>query len=317
MENSLNFLGKRAGFNIALRHFKGVTAMIKKFEAKTNLAQIINQQLEEKGLSSFQVSSIINALLVDKYQYLAVSNNIKITYVKPLAELATIVKNWTAFDIVVIYHHPQLGAVLINPKDPESWGNVDSLRENELVVVYCGNFQQAFDAKLAKKCADELIKLMNSEISNSTMQFNLESTPTPSAEPITKPTASTPTAQKSASVVKTTVAKKKKMSPQYGVTVTNELFHNGNVEAWKRIIRSYENKYPEIKVLVFYEGEQIHDINTLFKWGKVKHGTNIYICLLGPEFVDISKLRRYLSQGASSRFEDFLKGDPTKDMALF
>ncbi|HQJ06318.1 MAG TPA: hypothetical protein PLI57_08055, partial [Spirochaetota bacterium] len=110
---------------------------------------------------------------------------------------------------------------------------------------------------------------------------------------------------------------KKKLSPQYGITVANELFHNGNVEAWKKIIASYENKYPDIKVLVFYDGEEIKDLNTLFKWGKVKHGTNIYISLLGAEFRDISKLRRYLSQGASNRFEDFLKGDPTKILSLF
>ena len=118
-------------------------------------------------------------------------------------------------------------------------------------------------------------------------------------------------------VTTTTTPVKKKLSPQYGILVSNELFHNGNVEAWKRIITSYENKYPDTKVLVFYEGEQIHDINTLFKWGKVKHGTNIYISLLGPEFRDVSKLRRYLSQGASPRFEDFLRGDPTKMLQLF
>ena len=31
------------------------------------------------------------------------------------------------------------------------------------------------------------------------------------------------------------------MTPLYGVVVTNELFHNGNVEAWKKIIESYEH----------------------------------------------------------------------------
>ena len=35
------------------------------------------------------------------------------------------------------------------------------------------------------------------------------------------------------------------------------------------------------------------------------------------DFRDISKLRRYLAQGASNRFEDFLKGDPTKVLVLF
>jgi hypothetical protein len=130
--------------------------------------------------------------------------------------------------------------------------------------------------------------------------------PAPASAPQVKPVPATPAA-----------SGKKKMSPQYGVLVSNELFHNGNVEAWKKIIVSYENKYQGTQVLVFYEGEQIHDINTLFKWGKVKHGTNIYFSLLGTEFLDTSKLRRYLAQGASPRFEDFLKGDPTKALLLF
>ena len=110
---------------------------------------------------------------------------------------------------------------------------------------------------------------------------------------------------------------KKKITPHYGVLVTNELFHNGNVEAWKKIIASYEMKYPQTKVLVFYDGEQILDINTLFKWGKVKHGTYIEFALMGTVFADVSKLRRYLEQGASHRFEAFLKGDPTKNLVLF
>jgi len=49
------------------------------------------------------------------------------------------------------------------------------------------------------------------------------------------------------------------------VNVTNELFHNGNVEAWKRIIDSYRYKYPALDVLIWYEGERINDINALFK----------------------------------------------------
>jgi hypothetical protein len=110
---------------------------------------------------------------------------------------------------------------------------------------------------------------------------------------------------------------KKKLSPRYGVPVSNELFHNGNVEAWKKIIDSYQTKYPHIKILVFYDGEQIQDINTLFKWGKVKKGTYIEFALLGTDFVDVSKLRRYLEQGASHLFGAFLKGDPTKTLMLF
>ena len=109
-------------------------------------------------------------------------------------------------------------------------------------------------------------------------------------------------------------------SPKVGIQVTNELFHNGNVEAWKRIIDSYKVKYPITKVTVYYDGEIIHDINALFKWGKVKHGTSIYFSISAPtaeDIKDISKMRKYLLEGASNRFEQFLRGPVGKILELF
>ncbi len=103
----------------------------------------------------------------------------------------------------------------------------------------------------------------------------------------------------------------------YGIPVTNELFHNGNVEAWKKIIQSYTTKYPGLEVFVFYEGERIHDINTLFKWGKVKHGSAIMISIAGDDIRDVAKLQRYLKQGASHMFEAFLKAPVNTVLNLF
>jgi hypothetical protein len=110
---------------------------------------------------------------------------------------------------------------------------------------------------------------------------------------------------------------KKRMTPMYSIPVTNELFHNGNVEAWKRIIQSYNHKYPGIEVFVFYEGERIHDINTLFKWGKVKHGSAIMIAVAGDTIQDVAKLQRYLRQGASPAFEAFLRFPVNTILNLF
>jgi hypothetical protein len=109
----------------------------------------------------------------------------------------------------------------------------------------------------------------------------------------------------------------KKMTPMYSIPVTNELFHNGNVEAWKKIIQSYTTKYPGLEVYVFYEGERIHDINTLFKWGKVKHGSAIMIAVAGDDIKDVAKLQRYLKQGASHMFEAFLKAQVGAILNLF
>ncbi len=110
---------------------------------------------------------------------------------------------------------------------------------------------------------------------------------------------------------------KTRISQQISVVVTNELFHNGNVEAWKRIIRSYNARYPHNKVIVFYDGEQIVDINTLFKWGKVKHGSSIQFAVAGEEIKDLSKLSKYFAEGASPRFEAFLRGSPSTVLNLF
>jgi hypothetical protein len=109
----------------------------------------------------------------------------------------------------------------------------------------------------------------------------------------------------------------RRMTPMYSIPVTNELFHNGNVEAWKKIIQSYTTKYPGLEVYVFYEGERIHDINTLFKWGKVKHGSAILIAVAGADIRDVAKLQRYLRQGASQMFEAFLKAPVNTVLNLF
>ena len=103
----------------------------------------------------------------------------------------------------------------------------------------------------------------------------------------------------------------------YSIPVSNELFHNGNVEAWKKIIQSYNAKYPGLEVFIFYEGERIHDINTLFKWGKVKHGSMIMIAVAGEDIKDVAKLQRYLRQGASPAFEAFLKFPVNTVLNLF
>jgi hypothetical protein len=107
------------------------------------------------------------------------------------------------------------------------------------------------------------------------------------------------------------------MTPRYAVVVQNELFHNGNVEAWKRIITSYNAAYPGLQVYIYYEGERILDINSLFKWGKVKHGRSIEFAVAGNDIRDVAKLQRYLAQGASHQFEAFLRGSASTILRLF
>ncbi|OHD13963.1 MAG: hypothetical protein A2086_10525 [Spirochaetes bacterium GWD1_27_9] len=330
MEQNLNALSTRKGFNTALKHFKIANKIIKSIEGKNNLADLVNEAIENKQIQQYQLAPILNALLIDKYSYYSESFNLKATYQGHLSAIADQIASWDKIDIVLCYFHPQLGQTLINPKNKDLWETVDQLKENELVVIYAGYYNEKFDIEFAKKACKSIKSIIHNEKVSNLKIFKTETTSTQKIEEPKKETKVEKVEQPKKVVkeeqvipVETVVPQtqqsqaKKKLSPHYGVIVSNELFHNGNVEAWKKIIASYETKYPDTKVLVFYEGEQIQDINTLFKWGKVKHGTNIYFALLGPEFRDISKLRRYLAQGASNRFEDFLKGDPTKVLVLF
>jgi len=107
------------------------------------------------------------------------------------------------------------------------------------------------------------------------------------------------------------------MTPKYSVQVTNELFHNGNVEAWKNIVESYKSKYPALEVHIFHDGEKVNDINSLFKWGKVKNGDVLLFSVAGEEIKGVAKLQRYLFEGASIRFQNFLKKDVNKVLHLF
>lgn len=323
MENDLNFLSTREGFNTSLKHFKGVNNLISNFTMKQNLADLIHIDLDNNDLKQFQIKSILNALLIDKFNYTMKSynltNNIQIKNVSKIFEN---IRRWNLFDILISYYHPQLGIILLNPKNEEHLNNIpDGLKENELINIYVGNFSEEYDKDLAEKAAQSIINFFEQKSVKKDLISKFSSgkayKPLVSKkreEPEEKPEIQNESSDGSKPAVSTG---KQKLSPQYGITVQNELFHNGNVEAWKKIITSYETKFPQIKVLVFYDNEQIHDLNTLFKWGKVKFGTMIFFSLLGPEFNSIALLRRYLQQGASPRFEAFLKGPPNTILKLF
>ena len=107
-----------------------------------------------------------------------------------------------------------------------------------------------------------------------------------------------------------------RVSPTYAVQVTNELFHNGNVEAWKNIIAGYYQKHPDCEISIYHKGEEILNLNTLFKWGKVRHGEAIMFRVKGV-FADLAKLKRYLYEGASNRFEKFLQKEVNSTLRIF
>jgi nucleoid-associated protein YgaU len=255
--------------------------------------------------------------------------------------------------MVAAYHHPDLGLIIANPKVAEELANFGMLRKRELLVLFAGkgstpaddNCQKAAELAVSlfagkkAKVPPELFKgnftVKKLKKAEEEEEKPAKAAKAPKAAKPGKPAAAragrakaaAPPAPKKESarvappaVTAAAPAISKgplRMTPMYSVLVSNELFHNGNVEAWKKIIASYNAKYPALQVFIYYEGERILDINTLFKWGKVKHGSSIQFAVSGNEIMDVAKLQRYLIQGASQKFEAFLHGPVNSVLRLF
>jgi hypothetical protein len=333
-------LSTREGFNRSLRHFKLVGEVVGDFESRRNLADILNALHEAKRLEANQVAPVVNALCVGhpKYSYLSRSYNLA-RNVEDSGPIAAAVEKWNGVDLLLAYYHPDLGLTLINPKNRQHWENAGALKKNELVTVYAGTFQDKAAQKVLEEAIDAMLAWLEGKRPKpgpALLKGKLKFRPVrvaapPEAAPAPARRGRPARAPKPARLQERVFAKpaaapapaapapaaKKRMTPMYSIPVTNELFHNGNVEAWKRIIQSYNVKYPGTEVFVFYEGERIHDINTLFKWGKVKHGSAIMIAVAGEAILDVAKLQRYLRQGASPAFEAFLRFPVNTILNLF
>jgi hypothetical protein len=333
LEHAYEHFFTRDGFNSSLGHFQAVADLIPGIQKKENLADLLNEKLGQKEVQLNQLSPIVYALLVDKYGYAYDSNNMKQT-MDSFDELHDAIKGWNAVDLVLTYIHPELGYQVVNPKNKDHWDSFDALRKNELVTIYAGGMDKGADPDICRKAVDTFIDYLNGKIGKSpALLTSGPFKPVKSAKPVApkktprakskpgRPSKSSPAVAQAAPAPEPapqeTGGGNRRMTPFYSVPVTNELFHNGNVEAWKRIIMSYQTKHPGLDVYIFYEGERIHDIHALFKWGKVKHGSTIVFAVAGSDIKDVAKLQRYLRQGASPRFEDFLRFPVNTVLNLF
>lgn len=345
MVNTSSFfvpLAKKDDFNMSVRHIQSVIQILEDCDPSENIADQINTMIKEQEITPEQVKPILSVSLLDKWDYKVVSENLKFV-LDDASKFINEVSKWTGVDIVFGYEHPDLGFLVINPKNPESASIIQGFRKNELLLIFVGQQDRGeLDDALAKNVVSAILKLF--EKKQATVVAGAKRGPFKYVEPkkvapakkaraprrtVAKTTAR-PSVARAASTSSSESSKPehlqrpvqaptgpKKMSQLVSVPVSNELFHNGNVEAWKRIIRSYNAKYPDAEVMVFYDGERIVDINTLFKWGKVKHGSTIQFAVSAEEIKDLSKLSKYFRQGASPMFEAFLRGSPDTVLNLF
>jgi len=323
-------LSTKSSFNSALGHFQTVSDIIGTLEDFKNVADSLNELLQDKTISQNQLIPSVNAILFDKLNYKYKSFNIPGT-ITNFDILVDEVKKWNGIDVVLVYYHPDLGPMLINPKNKSHFDSIHTFKSNELVTIYAGNFLKETNDVLADKTINSIIKYLDGKkiVPSKEMlsgKFTLTRKVAVKKSPNSKVSKNKAAKKKKPGTKKVKVVeeqkieeivKPKRITPYYSVPVTNELFHNGNVEAWKKIIQSYNAKYPALEVYIYYDGERIHDIHSLFKWGKVKHGSTILFAVAGDNIKDVAKLQRYLKQGASIMFESFLKFPVNKILNLF
>jgi len=320
-------MARRGGYNLALRHFRAAQEFAEDVSGGYNLADMLNAALSEGVIETYQVRPIVNILLVEKFRYAFDSRNLR-SRVESIDAFSETVRRWTNLQVVLVYTDSNGGIHLLNPEVPAPWEAALPLAKDECVVCYVGSLADVRPADLMS-AVEGSYKLLHGGKVRMRSGFQaegkwkkfiapekeraaaaapapayLDSAPEEAAEPAAEKAPAAPSA-------------KRPTAAKVAVNVTNELFHNGNVEAWKKIIESYMLKYPGFDVLIWYDGERINDINALFKWGKVKHGTPILFSVAGDSPRDLSKLRKYLFEGASPRFEAFLHGAHGTVLSLF
>jgi len=302
METTFYSLATKTNFNKALNHFYGVNDVVDEIESGRNFADAVNVMLAEGDLTVDQVLPMIGAIIKDKYQYSYDSYNVPAT-INDFSKIVEETSKWTALDIILVYFTVNSEPFLINPKNMIHWERVRDIVRDQLMVIYVKKKKEP-----NPKVENDAINAIEEMMAGKDVFINKE---------FIDETVTVREAKKQIAPAEAAAAGKKNMTPKYAVTVTNELFHNGNVEAWKRIIESFKVSHPDLDVLIFHEGEKINDINSLFKWGKVKHGDPILFQVVGENIRNVSKLQKYLFEGASPRFEQFLKIAVGKVLNLF
>ena len=329
MLNQYLSLSFKDSYNKALKHFRLVGETLGKLSQDRNLADILNDEEENiSALKNEQKIAICNVLLLEKLGYKNIAINVHTSQVDS-SFIYDKVSTWNICDLTFLYFHKSIGLFILGNDSKTGWESLDDFTKGDYLSCFVKlkkSHESEFTEEDIASALSELFKgrLEARKISNFSIQD--EQPPGGQVAPLyTPPSAQEveekPDVQEETSAenpTKSTLSSKKlKVTPKYSCQVTNELFHNGNVEAWKNIVESYQKAHDGLKVQVFHNGEKINNLNTLFKWGKVKHGDVIMFSVIGESFKNISKLQRYLFEGASNRFNKYLKKDLNKTLELF
>lgn len=306
-------------YAILENHVKIISTIQDQLASGKNLADIIWDMEAVGKITKGQIPSVVHTLLIEKHGYSSLSFNLSAT-LSDWEKIHQVVRTWDNFDTILAYYHPQLDISLINPSNADHWDRIESLAAYELMVI----FAKAKNSDLAEK-ENQFLKDFKAICSGQTAKDDhlyksgrIAQTPAPTSTESKTTTKAAPQVEQNGDAdASAEGSKKKRITPKYAVQVTNELFHNGNVEAWRNIIESYQRKHQGNTVLLFHNGQRIKHISSLFKWGKVKVGDSILFSVVGEEIKDVAKLKKYLYEGASHNFKYFVKKDVNAVLTLF
>lgn len=188
MINEYASLSTRAGFNKSLGHFRLVSGILEQINQGTNLADLIDELEKSKKVEKQQIAPILNALIVDRMQYASLSFNLPAN-VQSFDAIRETTKKWNRLDLIVAYHHPQLGICAINPKVSAQWEGVQELSREELLVLYAKATRPA-DGALEPAALEALRDLLIGRDPKGLERFNdpaLVARPKPVAAPAPVP----------------------------------------------------------------------------------------------------------------------------------
>lgn len=259
-------------------------------QQEKNLANVFRELNLLSKIGPDALPPVIHASLIQNRSYAYLSFNLS-TAVPHWQILYRGLESMVGFDSVVVYHQSEEDIFLINPRESNHWEEAGRLVPDSLVVVYtCAvpnrdrDQEESYLQKFRSICDGKIDTSLTPEAPSQTLH--------PKQQPI-------------------------RATPRYAVPVTNGFFHYGNVEAWQNIIESYQRKYIDLKVQIFFREEPVYRISSLFKWGKVSVGDVIHFSVVGSEFKHLSKLKKYLTMAASPHFMPFIRKNVNNPLDLF
>jgi len=276
---------------------KEMTILKDELSSGKNLADLVYNWDHGSANLKVKLPMLIRELLVDTFQYRFKSFNLPDS-VPDLKSTFLKLTRLKEFNVVLAFTLSTSEIELSNPNNPDQIEISGRLLSRKLTVAYVkakseGNID--FESQILDDIQDALSKGLPAHDSK------LSSEREPKVD---HPPASGK-------------ARRRKVTPQYGVAVTNEFFHYGNVEAWHNIIESYHSSHPGTQVMIFHRGQRIYRIYSLFGWGKIKFGDAIFFSVAGNDLKDVAKLKKYFSVAASPRFQPFIKKNVNAPLKLF